>query len=135
MFALALELNDSTLTYRRRYRAALQAAPLYDLLLLDGSNPHSLGFQVEAIASHLDALPSNATRPQPEECAALMRPFIAMVMELDRSEQQDHDIVQMAETLSASLDAAAGHIMDMSDRLSRAYFSHMPSLHPFGIGS
>lgn len=135
VFALALELNDSTLTYRRRYRAALQAAPLYDLLLLDGSNPHSLGFQVEAIANHLDALPSNATRPQPEECDALMRPFIAMVLELDRSEQQDYDVTQLAEPLITALDNAAGQIMDMSDRLSRAYFSHMPSLHPFGVGS
>jgi uncharacterized alpha-E superfamily protein len=113
----------------------LQAAPLYDLLLLDVSNPHSLGFQVEAIASHLEALPSNATRPQPEECDALMRPFIAMVLELDRSEQQDYDITQMAAPLIAALDNAAGQIMDMSDRLSRAYFSHMPSLHPFGVGS
>src|SRR3546814_2272756 len=34
-FRIALEINDSSLTYRRRYRATLQAAAVFDLLLLD----------------------------------------------------------------------------------------------------
>ena len=60
---LALELCDSTITYRTRYLAALLEAPVLDLLLLDATNPRSLAFQVEVARAHLDALPRVAGTP------------------------------------------------------------------------
>ncbi len=53
---LALELCDSTMTYRGRYLAATQPAPTLDLVLLDHANPRSLAFQLRAIGGHLDDL-------------------------------------------------------------------------------
>ena len=53
---VALELCDSTITYRTRYLGQLQPAPVLDLVVLDDSNPRSLVFQLRAIDGHLDYL-------------------------------------------------------------------------------
>ncbi|MCZ8148855.1 MAG: circularly permuted type 2 ATP-grasp protein, partial [Roseomonas sp.] len=50
---LALEICDSTLTYRARYLGTVQPAPVLDLVLADPSNPRALGFQVAAVAERL----------------------------------------------------------------------------------
>ena len=49
-------MADSGITYRRRYLATLQVAPVLDLLLTDDSNPRSLLFQLEALSEHWQAL-------------------------------------------------------------------------------
>ena len=51
-----LEVADSGMTYRRRYLATLQAAPVLDLLLTDESNPRSVIFQLGALVEHWQAL-------------------------------------------------------------------------------
>ena len=51
-----LEVADSGITYRRRYLATLQVAPVLDLLLTDDGNPRSLVFQLEALSEHWQAL-------------------------------------------------------------------------------
>ena len=53
---LALELCDSTITYRTRYLGQLQPAPVLDLVVLDDSNPRSLAFQLRAMERDLDYL-------------------------------------------------------------------------------
>jgi len=55
-----LEVADSGITYRRRYLATLQAAPVVDLLLADETNPRSVAFQLSALAEHFAALPNGA---------------------------------------------------------------------------
>jgi len=52
-----LEIADSSMTYRRRYLATLEAAPVVDLLLTDETNPRSVIYQFEALANHIAALP------------------------------------------------------------------------------
>ena len=54
---LLLELADSFITYRSRYRLDPMLPLVLDLLLLDEANPRSLGFQLAAISDHLDGLP------------------------------------------------------------------------------
>lgn len=58
-----LEIFDSTLTYRTRYRLAPQRGPVLDLLLLDETNPRSLAFQIEALSRHVELLPRTTQRP------------------------------------------------------------------------
>ena len=50
---LALELCDSSITYRSRYLAVLQPAPALDLLLADDGNPRGLAFQLAAMRALL----------------------------------------------------------------------------------
>ncbi len=59
---LLLDIFDSTLTYRTRYRLQPQRGPVLDLLLLDETNPRSLAFQVESLSRHVDQLPRNDRR-------------------------------------------------------------------------
>ena len=54
---LLLELADSFITYRSRYRLDPMLALVLDLLLLDEANPRSLAYQLAAISKHLETLP------------------------------------------------------------------------------
>lgn len=54
---LLLELADSFITYRSRYRLDPMLALVLDLLLLDEANPRSLSYQLAAISKHLETLP------------------------------------------------------------------------------
>ncbi len=57
-----LEVSDSIMTYRSRYRTAFQLAPVMDLLVADESNPKSLAFQCHRIAAHVEKLPRQEER-------------------------------------------------------------------------
>ena len=48
-----LELSDSIVTYRARYRAQPEWLPVLDLLLRDESNPRSVLFQINGILGTL----------------------------------------------------------------------------------
>src|SRR5450432_1907571 len=57
-----LEVADSGITYRRRYLASLQSAPVVDLLLIDETNPRSVAFQLAALGEHQPQLPREPGR-------------------------------------------------------------------------
>ncbi|MEI9900858.1 MAG: alpha-E domain-containing protein [Hyphomicrobium sp.] len=52
-----LEVADSFITYRSRYRLDPMLALVLDLLLLDETNPRSLAYQLAIISQHLGSLP------------------------------------------------------------------------------
>ena len=52
-----LELGDSFITYRSRYRLTPNLPLVLDLLLMDETNPRSLAYQLAAISQHVDELP------------------------------------------------------------------------------
>ncbi len=52
-----LQLCDSLMTYRNRYLANIQIAPVLDLLIVDETNPRSILFQLDRICEHVDAFP------------------------------------------------------------------------------
>ena len=52
-----LELADSFITYRSRYRLDPMLALVLDLLLLDEANPRSLAYQLASISGHMEGLP------------------------------------------------------------------------------
>ncbi|HXC50922.1 MAG TPA: circularly permuted type 2 ATP-grasp protein [Candidatus Limnocylindrales bacterium] len=52
-----LEVADCTITYRSRYNLLPNIAAVYDLVMLDDTNPRSLFFQLNSILRHLEKLP------------------------------------------------------------------------------
>jgi uncharacterized circularly permuted ATP-grasp superfamily protein/uncharacterized alpha-E superfamily protein len=54
---LLLELADSSMTYRARYRAAPQLSAVLDLLLCDETNPRSAVYQILMLSDHMAHLP------------------------------------------------------------------------------
>ncbi|HWE04144.1 MAG TPA: circularly permuted type 2 ATP-grasp protein [Tepidisphaeraceae bacterium] len=59
-----LEIDDSSLTYRRRYLTQLQAPAVVDLLVADESNPRAVAFQIAALTDHLCHLPREERHPR-----------------------------------------------------------------------
>jgi uncharacterized alpha-E superfamily protein len=57
--AFVLELDDSFITYRSRYRMAPVLPLVLDLLLVDESNPRSIALQLAALSRHIDTLPQS----------------------------------------------------------------------------
>jgi len=133
-FRMALELNDSSLTYRRRYRASLQPAAVFDLLLLDGSNPHALSFQLNTMAEHLEILPRREQPPRSDDCLQLLKPFRDIVETFDQTTLTSAESQQLVTRLRSSLDTAAQAMMEISDQLTRTYFSHIQMAQAFGFG-
>ncbi|HEY1600761.1 MAG TPA: circularly permuted type 2 ATP-grasp protein [Pirellulales bacterium] len=58
-----LEVADSLMTYRSRYLATLQPAPVLDLVLTDETNPRSVAFQLVTLADHVENLPRDRAQP------------------------------------------------------------------------
>ncbi|MBV8964311.1 MAG: circularly permuted type 2 ATP-grasp protein [Hyphomicrobiales bacterium] len=54
---VVLDLIDSQITYRSRYRSGVALAPARDMVVLDPYNPRSVAFQVAQIDAHLADLP------------------------------------------------------------------------------
>lgn len=53
-----LKITDSVMTYRSRYLNLMRLAPVIDLLVTDETNPRSLRFQLDRIASLMEQLPT-----------------------------------------------------------------------------
>jgi uncharacterized circularly permuted ATP-grasp superfamily protein/uncharacterized alpha-E superfamily protein len=60
---MLLEIADSSMTYRNRYPGAVEDGPLIDLLVIDETNPRSIGFQIAALEEHVAALPRESSSP------------------------------------------------------------------------
>jgi uncharacterized circularly permuted ATP-grasp superfamily protein/uncharacterized alpha-E superfamily protein len=52
-----LEVADSSITYRARYRGLVAFEPVLDLVLTDETNPRSIAFQLARLDEHLRLLP------------------------------------------------------------------------------
>lgn len=118
-----LETADSAMTYRRRYLASLQLAPVVDLLLVDETNPRSVIYQIDAIGRHLAELPpaANGLRSEQE------RSVLGMLAELRLCDVER--LVASGEAgeragLTALLLDLATRIPVLSDSLSDRYLAH-----------
>ncbi|HTS16988.1 MAG TPA: circularly permuted type 2 ATP-grasp protein [Verrucomicrobiae bacterium] len=119
-----LEIADSSMTYRRRYYAQAQLAPVLDLLLTDDTNPRSLAFQVNALAGHIDHLPRPPLAPVPTREQAAIICLQAKLREADIKEFSETHRGGAAGRLDNLLGELAGELQDLSDTIARYYFSH-----------
>jgi uncharacterized circularly permuted ATP-grasp superfamily protein/uncharacterized alpha-E superfamily protein len=118
-----LEIGDSAITYRTRYRAAPVWDPVIDLLVYDARNPRALAFQWQAIeglvADLAESLGLESQRTLTESIAALAAVrgnHLGGESELARAARR-----QLAQALM-QLNGAAGRL---SDELTSQHFSHV----------
>jgi uncharacterized circularly permuted ATP-grasp superfamily protein/uncharacterized alpha-E superfamily protein len=78
-----LELSDSIVTYRARYRAQPEWLPVLDLLLLDESNPRSILFQLNGIVQSLQKIARTYGPCGEEQLAPLKDELIALAPDTD----------------------------------------------------
>ena len=118
-----LELADSFITYRSRYRLTPMVAPVLELLISDETNPRSLGFQIAALSTHVEVLPQAGPGRGRTEAQRIV---LAMINDIRLA-----DVVKLAETeaggrrpaLSALLESHTTQLPQLTDALTRRYFS------------
>jgi hypothetical protein len=120
---LALELCDSTISYRTRYLAALLDAPVLDLVLRDASNPQSLAFQIDGVRAHLAALPRTAGAPSGDDLVAVLRDMSAIVDTLGGAGKAGRS--GAIDALRHAALAVEARLMTLSDDLNGAFFAHV----------
>jgi uncharacterized alpha-E superfamily protein len=81
-----LTVTENIVTYRRRYHAQLQEAPVLDLLMCDESTPRSIAYQLVRLQEHVTTFPPKAVvaRRSTEERLVLEALTALRLADLDR---------------------------------------------------
>ena len=129
---LALELADSSMTYRARYFTTAQLAPVLDLLLCDEGNPRSLAFQMARVAEHVGRFPREREGGDPGAALLLAETALAELRgaEVRRLARAGAD--GRLPALDALLEAIAFALPELSETISATYFRHALAVRPAG---
>jgi uncharacterized alpha-E superfamily protein len=125
-FGAMLALFDSTITFHAQYQQQRDIPALLDLLVLDRDNPRSLGWVTQTLRGRLARLAENtAGKAQvPELTQTLPDPGSWILRELcTEAPGAAHD--QPYAKLLIQLERCCEAALDLSDLLSRRYFSHV----------
>jgi uncharacterized circularly permuted ATP-grasp superfamily protein/uncharacterized alpha-E superfamily protein len=111
-----LELSDSIITYRARYRAQPEWLPVLDLLLLDETNPRSIVFQLNGIIGTL----GKVTQAQGAGGLDLLTPLKAELTALDPGVDLNHGNALLSDLLNRIGQASAA----LSEQIGVQFFSY-----------
>lgn len=130
-----LEICDSLMTYRGRYRSSFQLAPVLDLLLADEGNPKSMAFQFKQISAHIEQLPrKNEKRfSSKEECCALDLLTGIRLLDLTRIECVDKS--SETEKVIEYLTNTEQKLKELGQEVSAHYLTRVPSTPHFAVFS
>jgi uncharacterized circularly permuted ATP-grasp superfamily protein/uncharacterized alpha-E superfamily protein len=119
-----LEVADSTLTYRSRYNLLPNLVAVYDLVLLDDTNPRSLLFQLRQLEKHLAHLPKKGVGalPAPEE--RLLIEMLSKLRLLDPRELGDPSANLASSETAVLLEFLLASMPRISEILAVTHFEH-----------
>jgi uncharacterized circularly permuted ATP-grasp superfamily protein/uncharacterized alpha-E superfamily protein len=119
---ILLHIADSSITYRTRYLTVLRTELVLDLLLVDESNPRSIGFQFAALLDHLQKLPEHDhTACHLEQ--GLVSSALTAVRTSPLAELSLRDEDGRLGALAALLQQLKGSMYELSDALAAHYLS------------
>ena len=119
-----LEIADSSMTYRRRYYAQAQLAPVLDLLLADEGNPRSLAFQLNALSTHINHLPDPPHAPVPTREQSVIAHLAATLREANIEGLGAARAAGSTAPLDDFLRGFVTGLQTLSDTIAHSYFSH-----------
>jgi uncharacterized circularly permuted ATP-grasp superfamily protein/uncharacterized alpha-E superfamily protein len=119
-----LEVADSGITYRRRYLATLQAAPVVDLLLADETNPRAVAYQLAALSEHMTMLPNGGTGIEENGPAESVARALGDLRALDVEWICQPDPAGQRPELRAALGVLLAALPQVSDALGHVYWNH-----------
>ncbi|CCG41803.1 circularly permuted type 2 ATP-grasp protein [Magnetospirillum molischianum] len=131
---LLLDIWDSVMTYRSRYLAAPRLAAVLDLLMCDENNPRALGFQLAALAGHMDRLVAISGETgflRAEQ--RLMTVLCGIVRTTDVTVISHYDSDGGFVDAERLLETVRSRLWELSEVISREYFIHAQwrlPLHP-----
>jgi uncharacterized circularly permuted ATP-grasp superfamily protein/uncharacterized alpha-E superfamily protein len=121
-----LEIADSSMTYRRRYRSDLQVATVLDLLLADESNPRSLVFQLQALKEAIDSLPHDPGEAVRSREQRMILSLLTTVQLADVQGLALADVEGRRHLLEKFLTELQPLLPQLADALSHHYLNHLP---------
>jgi len=125
VLGMQLELVDSLITYRSRYKTEPQLPAVLDLVLADESNPRSLAFQLGEMKNHMAVMPleeldGHLSRAQRNLIAMHTEVILADLDKLasvtSRNGQRTH--------LNRLLNRCEQGLDKLADLITQTYFSH-----------
>jgi uncharacterized alpha-E superfamily protein len=125
---ILLHIADSSITYRTRYLTALRTDLVLDLLLVDESNPRSIGFQFAALLDHMENLPLHDNTVCLLEQGLVSKALLAVrttpMEELSKRDGEGHlgGLIELLQQLR-------GDMYDLSDALAAHYLSPVVPAH------
>ena len=129
---ILLYIADSSITYRTRYLTTLRTDLVLDLLLVDESNPRSIGFQLASLLDHLEKLPEHGHISCRTEKALVSQAIhtvrVTPLTELARRDQNGH-----LGALATLLEQLKGDVYNLSDALAANYLT--PVVRPRFVSS
>jgi len=124
MLEAVLEVADSTITYRGRYNLLPNMAAVYDLVLLDDTNPRSLLFQLNQLVKHFDRLPGERASALPSPGQRVLLECLTALRLLDPRElDQRKDRWQQSDA-GRVIQNTLRQMPRLSDAIAASYFAH-----------
>ena len=121
---LILEIADSSITYRSRYNVLPNMAAVYDLVLMDDTNPRSLRFQFDQLLKHYDRLPRVRDSALPDPAQRLLIECVARLRLLDPRELVESGARWRESDTARVLRHVVRSVPKFSDALAASYFAH-----------
>jgi len=129
-----LEVSDSIMTYRARYRTAFQLAPVLDLLLLDESNPKSLAFQFSQLSAHVEDLPRQNERRFASAEERMSLAMLTAIRLLDLTGLAcSSGSAENGEPLNTFLETMEARLLEFAQQVSAHYLSRVTATPHFSV--
>ena len=125
-FSAIVALFDSTITFHAQYQQRRDIPALLDLLVLDRDNPRSLAWVFQTLRGRLDKLAASTPGAGPAlvDLAATLADPANWVMTEVLEKPQSADERQYYEGFAEQLEKCQLSAFELSDNISRRYFSH-----------
>lgn len=119
-----LEICDALMTYRFRYHARMQLAPVLDLLLCDDTNPRSVLYQVIQCFNHVNQLPRDLHGPNVRPEQTLVASISTLLKTVNSQEIAAAFSAGDPKPLRSLLLFIEETLPKLSDAISHRYFFH-----------
>jgi len=117
MLEWLLDLSDSAITYRSRYRRLPDWTSVTELLVFDETNPRALSFQLAKLAKHVVLLPDASLSP-------LLARLKRAAGRTGGPDPAQGALFDQDDSIEAYLHNSARTVAELSDALTLRYFSH-----------
>jgi len=120
MLEWLLEACNSIVTYRARYRRTPELLPVLHLLVFDGTNPHSVMFQAQALQRHLAQAAQDLGHELPPQIGELVRRLSRFDLTAFEAEHCESACDRLATLLADAGETA----QTLSDEVHDRFFIH-----------
>jgi uncharacterized circularly permuted ATP-grasp superfamily protein/uncharacterized alpha-E superfamily protein len=119
-----LEVADCTITYRSRYNLLPNIAAVYDLVLLDDTNPRSLLFQLNQLVKHIERLPRERESALPSDGQRVLLECLTRLRLTDPRPLSEMSGRWHASEVGRVLVETLRDMPRLSDAIAVSYFAH-----------